>query len=116
MTSFQSSVLAFGILTTCLPGCGASYGGKHDLPGTPTATTRPVVSKEISLFDGKTLNGWEGDTSIWKVKDGIITGEEDSTSSGLAQVASFPVRRALGLSEISSASAFGRRGGGDLPG
>jgi hypothetical protein len=26
----------------------------------------------ISLFDGQTLNGWEGDTRYWSVKDGAI--------------------------------------------
>jgi hypothetical protein len=29
----------------------------------------------ISLFDGKTLDGWEGDRSIWSVRDGAITGQ-----------------------------------------
>lgn len=32
-------------------------------------------SKEIQLFDGKTLNGWEGDTNkTWKVVNGAILG------------------------------------------
>ncbi len=26
------------------------------------------------LFDGKTLNGWEGDSKWWRVEDGLITG------------------------------------------
>src|SRR5579863_1954489 len=26
----------------------------------------------VSLFDGETLNGWEGDTRFWSVKDGAI--------------------------------------------
>ena len=26
----------------------------------------------ISLFDGETLNGWDGDTRFWSVKDGAI--------------------------------------------
>ena len=31
--------------------------------------------KPVPLFDGKTLNGWEGDTEkTWKVEDGAITG------------------------------------------
>jgi len=29
----------------------------------------------ISLFDGKTLDGWHGDKKFWKVQDGIINGE-----------------------------------------
>lgn len=28
-----------------------------------------------ALFDGKTLNGWEGDSVYWSVRDGILTGE-----------------------------------------
>lgn len=31
------------------------------------------------LFDGKSLDGWEGDTSLWSAKDGMIVG----TSPGL---------------------------------
>ena len=31
--------------------------------------------KYESLFDGKSLKGWEGDKKIWSVKDGAITGE-----------------------------------------
>ncbi|HCK71782.1 MAG TPA: hypothetical protein DHW38_09395, partial [Planctomycetaceae bacterium] len=27
-----------------------------------------------SLFDGKTLKGWEGDEKLWSVQDGAITG------------------------------------------
>src|SRR5256885_945532 len=29
----------------------------------------------VSIFDGKTLDGWDGDTKFWSVKDGAITGE-----------------------------------------
>ncbi len=28
-----------------------------------------------SLFDGKTLSGWDGDPKFWRVEDGAITGE-----------------------------------------
>lgn len=28
-----------------------------------------------SMFDGKTLNGWEGDPKYWRVADGCMTGE-----------------------------------------
>jgi len=27
------------------------------------------------IFDGKTLNGWDGDTDVWHVEDGSIVGE-----------------------------------------
>ncbi len=29
----------------------------------------------VSMFDGKTLNGWEGDTRYWSVQDGNLVGE-----------------------------------------
>jgi len=29
----------------------------------------------VSLFDGRTLNGWEGDSRFWSVQDGVIVGE-----------------------------------------
>jgi hypothetical protein len=28
-----------------------------------------------SIFDGKTLSGWEGDPKYWRVSDGVMTGE-----------------------------------------
>ncbi len=31
--------------------------------------------KGISLFDGKTLKGWDGDPRFWSVKDGALTGQ-----------------------------------------
>jgi hypothetical protein len=34
----------------------------------------PAAGKTTSLFDGKTLKGWEGDSSIWRVQDAAITG------------------------------------------
>jgi predicted esterase/prenyltransferase beta subunit len=35
----------------------------------------------VPLFNGKDLSGWEGDTSLWSVKDGMIVGE----SSGIKE-------------------------------
>lgn len=38
----------------------------------------PISSSEADfepIFDGKTLEGWEGDPVYWSVKDGAITGE-----------------------------------------
>lgn len=34
----------------------------------------PDKDKAKSLFDGKTLDGWEGDTKLWRVADGALTG------------------------------------------
>ena len=29
----------------------------------------------VKIFDGKTMNGWEGDTNFWRVEDGSFVGE-----------------------------------------
>lgn len=29
----------------------------------------------VSIFDGKTLKGWECDTALWRVENGILVGE-----------------------------------------
>lgn len=38
-----------------------------------------VRGEEVSLFDGKTLEGWEGNRELWKVEEGAIVG----TTTGL---------------------------------
>ncbi len=37
----------------------------------------------VSIFDGTTLNGWEGDTAVWHVEDGAIVGEVTAASTPL---------------------------------
>ena len=37
----------------------------------------------VSIFDGSTLNGWEGDTAVWHVQDGAIVGEITAASTPL---------------------------------
>ncbi|MGA2617240.1 MAG: family 16 glycoside hydrolase [Thermoguttaceae bacterium] len=43
----------------------------------PVPGSQPVPGLEgfVSLFDGKTLDGWEGDRTIWSVRDGAIAGQ-----------------------------------------
>ena len=38
----------------------------------------------VSIFDGKTLDGWNGDPKFWSVQDGTITGQttEENTTKG----------------------------------
>ncbi|MCX7049035.1 MAG: DUF1080 domain-containing protein [Candidatus Sumerlaeota bacterium] len=45
----------------------------------PAAQAKPDAEGFISLFDGKTLDGWDGNTDLWSVKDGCIVGQ---TSAG----------------------------------
>lgn len=41
------------------------------------------VSHAGELFDGKTLNGWEGDPALWRVENGAIVGETNGTDKKL---------------------------------
>jgi hypothetical protein len=41
---------------------------------------RDGTSETTSLFDGRTLNGWEGHKELWTVKDGIIVGKYRDTT------------------------------------
>ncbi len=34
----------------------------------------PCLAEPLSLFDGKTLDGWDFDPAMWRVEDGVITG------------------------------------------
>jgi hypothetical protein len=36
---------------------------------------KPDKDGFVSLFDGKSLDGWEGDLKYWKARDGMIVGE-----------------------------------------
>jgi hypothetical protein len=51
-------------------------GGRY----TPSQADRPEIIEGDepgfeSIFDGKTLNGWEGNPAYWSVEDGAMTGE-----------------------------------------
>ncbi|MFO1486157.1 MAG: PVC-type heme-binding CxxCH protein [Verrucomicrobiaceae bacterium] len=37
-------------------------------------TSAALHAEPVSLFDGKTLDGWDYDPKIWRVEDGMITG------------------------------------------
>ena len=39
-----------------------------------SAEAPPALKNPKSMFDGKTLAGWEGDPKIWRVEDGCLTG------------------------------------------
>lgn len=62
-----------GILLASVSACAAqNYVPKQsDRPA-------PIEGDEdgfVSIFDGKSLDGWEGDSKYWRVADGLMTGE-----------------------------------------
>jgi hypothetical protein len=44
----------------------------------PVVPPRTGKSETITLFDGKTLKGWEGYSDLWSVKDGVIVAKNTS--------------------------------------
>ncbi|MEX2580798.1 MAG: sulfatase-like hydrolase/transferase [Verrucomicrobiales bacterium] len=42
-------------------------------------TVKPGKDGFVNLFNGKNLNGWDGDPELWSVEDGAITGVTDGT-------------------------------------
>jgi hypothetical protein len=45
------------------------------LPALAEDKPKAGKSETIKLFDGKTLEGWEGHENLWSVKDGVIVGK-----------------------------------------
>lgn len=71
-------VLMAGILVSST---GCQSGGQKN-----SADSSQVHTDEdgfVSMFDGKTLNGWEGDTSLWHAEDGVLVGEETASTPPL---------------------------------
>jgi len=57
----------------CFAKAGAS---KASAPGKPDAKAKDKLPEGFKrLFDGKTLKGWKGRETLWKVADGAIHGE-----------------------------------------
>jgi hypothetical protein len=43
-------------------------------------TTKQTADGFVQIFDGKTLNGWEGDPNYWRVENGNLVGEITPTT------------------------------------
>ncbi len=60
--------LLVAVLASALLAAGAATGAESSAAAASATATVPV-------FDGTTLNGWDGDLDYWRVEDGCITGE-----------------------------------------
>jgi hypothetical protein len=36
-----------------------------------------LLAADVSLFNGRNLDGWEGDAAVWRVENGVIVGSTD---------------------------------------
>jgi hypothetical protein len=60
------------IVLTCLLACAALAEEKAD---TPKPSAPPEPEGMMQLFNGKDLEGWDGDPRLWSLKDGIVRGQ-----------------------------------------
>ena len=81
-TNLKSFTLlpSFAMLIACLvfTSCHSSNSNQGE-----QGKTRQDSSGFVSIFDGSTLKGWEGDTAVWHVKDGAIVGQVTASSTPL---------------------------------
>jgi len=61
------------------------FGSCNSSSGSEAKKSDTVQTEDgfVNLFDGKTLNGWEGDTAVWKMVNGVVTGQVTASSTPL---------------------------------
>ena len=59
----------------CAIGVVATPDAHAEAPAAAATTAPPEPADMLPLFDGKDLDGWDGDPRLWSVKDGVIHGE-----------------------------------------
>jgi hypothetical protein len=68
----RTVVAALALAAGLVALAGAADQPKKEAPVVPP---REGKSETITLFDGKSLDGWEGRDDLWSVKDGAIVGK-----------------------------------------
>lgn len=77
-TIFHSTPLAILLLAMMIGSCQPSAQQDTDENTTTEASSDDNMTDEegfVSIFDGETLEGWEGDTNLWRVENGSLVGE-----------------------------------------
>jgi len=67
--AMRTPALILALLTT---GLALGQARKEPVKEAPVVPPREGKSETIELFDGKTLDGWEGYKELWSVKEGMI--------------------------------------------
>ena len=99
------STLAGAFLACTVFACGLVYLPAHahvaaqqarpaqaaHAPGTPFAQPEPIDFEDhagwTQIFDGKTMNGWDGTPDVWHVENGAIVGQSsDAHPSGTTNI------------------------------
>ncbi|WP_020472911.1 3-keto-disaccharide hydrolase [Zavarzinella formosa] len=67
------------VFSLLIAGVAAAQEKKEAPPKKEAPVVKPLEGKSETkhLFDGKTLDGWEGYSDLWSVKDGVIVGANE---------------------------------------
>lgn len=82
---YQHFLQSLRVLCLCVVSSSFIFGSCNSSSPKESPKNDSVQNEDgfVNLFDGKTLNGWEGDTAVWKMKDGVVTGEVTPSSTPL---------------------------------
>jgi hypothetical protein len=75
---FAALIPAFFILTSC----GSSQENEEGETEVILEDSTQTSDRDgfVEIFDGQTLNGWEGDSTYWRVENGNLVGEVTPTT------------------------------------
>ena len=99
------------MLLLWISGQAPTSSGARPCPGCGIAP-EPIDSKDVTgwtqIFDGKTLDGWDGNPDVWKAENGAITAESTADSPSRHDLPDLARRRTCGL-RIEARDQGGRR-------
>ena len=72
---FKFSQWGILLLAILLFGCQSTSKKKVINSENPDLTTQADSAGFVSIFDGKTLTNWDGDSTYWRVENGNLVGE-----------------------------------------
>jgi len=67
---------------SALGGGGGGRGGRGGAAAVDWKAAWEDMGGFVSLFDGKSFNGWDGETNVWMINDGSIHSDNVNNSSG----------------------------------
>lgn len=61
--------------TVLLSSCNGSNAEQNNKQDSTSASVEDIDQGYVAMFDNNSLTGWEGDTTYWKMQNGVLIGE-----------------------------------------